>query len=67
MVGWRDARRGSVALRAWFFPLVGMTNTEAEAECFEWFASRRAIVVSMTWSWGEIPAWVTKVRRMALG
>jgi hypothetical protein len=53
-------------MAASFFPLPAESKDEMEATCFEWFASRQAVVVSMTWAWGAIPDFVTKSRRVAL-
>ncbi len=67
MVTWRDARPGSLPQVARYFPPADQGTATSEDVCFEWFASRRSIVVKLTWSWGEVPAWVTKRRRVALG
>lgn len=68
VVVWRDAKRGSISYRARFFPRFKQTDRDAQDECFEWFASRRSIVLSMEWGWGDVPAGMTqKGARVALG
>lgn len=64
---WRGEKPGSVSYRGFFFPREGQSDRDAQDEAFEWFVSRQAIVLSMEWAWGSIPAVVTKKRRMVLG
>jgi hypothetical protein len=55
LIQWCDRKPGAVVIQSRYYPGTGVTQKAAEDFCFDWFCSRRARVLDMTWAWGEIP------------
>ena len=67
LVVWLASKKSKLQHFGRYFPRPDQNEIAAEAACFEWFASRGSIILSMTWAWGPIPPSVTRSHRVLLG